>query len=680
MRWLIRAAGAVVLLVAIGAGALVAVPTERIATLATERIAAATGRAVSISGPIRPTLWPYLGVRAEGLSVGNPDWVQTGPLIAAEALQVGVRWSALLGGEVRLERAELRGPDITLVTAADGRVSWDFGTGSAAPAPEAAEDAAAAGGGPLDVLAFDRAEISGGRLRWIDQSSGQDLIVEAIDAVLSLPSAQGRATIVAEAKIAGEAFDLEAAIEGLGPLLAGEVRLATLALDWPGGRAGFDGRLSLAPALDGEIAVEATDLGPVLALAGSAAPDLPRGLGRDAISLAGRLTLATEGTLHLRGGALGLDDNRIATEFDLLPGTDRPMLRGTLSAQSLAFAMPTGGGPSQGTANGWPVDRIDVTGLFAADADIAMALGAVEVDGLAVGPVDMSASLTRGRLVLDIARAGIYGGRLSGQFVVNGRGGLSVGGDLNLAAVQLNPLLSEMADWDRLEGSGSASLRFLGVGNDLATIMAGLEGEGDLSFGAGAIRGLDIAGMLRNLDAGYQGEGARTVYDSITGNFTITGGVLSNEDLLLDAPWGEVQGTGTVDIGRQALDYRVIPGVLRDETGVAGVQVPVRITGSWDAPRFRPDLEYLAQQELEAERARLEEAARARIEAERERLAAEALDRANAALGTELGADATVEDVEDAVTDRLMDAVAPQVLQLLGGGAPPLPRGTDGAP
>jgi AsmA protein len=46
-------------------------------------------------------------------------------------------------------------------------------------------------------------------------------------------------------------------------------------------------------------------------------------------------------------------------------------------------------------------------------------------------------------------------------------------------------LLDQFAGYDRLEGTGSASLQFLGVGNDMATIMSGLQGQGDFAFGAG---------------------------------------------------------------------------------------------------------------------------------------------------------------------------------------------------
>jgi AsmA protein len=126
MRWIIRIAAFIAIVVVLGLGALVAVPTERVAAVA-DRLSAATGREVAMEGELRPTLFPSLGIRVGDVRIGNPDWVDAGPMIAAERLDVSVEWAPLLRGEIRLDRAEFVSPQITLVRAADGRVSWDFG-------------------------------------------------------------------------------------------------------------------------------------------------------------------------------------------------------------------------------------------------------------------------------------------------------------------------------------------------------------------------------------------------------------------------------------------------------------------------------------------------------------------------------------------------------------------------
>jgi hypothetical protein len=49
----------------------------------------------------------------------------------------------------------------------------------------------------------------------------------------------------------GRPLEVALSVDGVAPLLAGEVRPAAAALSWTGGQATFEGRLSLTPALDG---------------------------------------------------------------------------------------------------------------------------------------------------------------------------------------------------------------------------------------------------------------------------------------------------------------------------------------------------------------------------------------------------------------------------------------------
>lgn len=664
MRWIFRLIGLALVLALLAVAALLVLPGDRIAGVAADRLGESLGREVALTGAVRPTLWPHLGVRAEGLRVGNPDWAGDAPLIAAEALSVRVPWSALLSGAVDIDEITLVAPEITLVRAADGRASWSFGEAATAGAPASGTEP-----GTGRRLSITAAEVMDGALTWRDMAAGQNLRIDGLDARIVLP-AQGPVRVDAAAVVNGTALSLDAELADLAGLAEGRLSALAAALDWQGGAARYDGQVGLAPVFDGTVALDATDLGPLLAMLGAAMPDLPQGFGRERLALSGRATLTDEGSLHLRDASLGLDDTQLSLALDLLPGAERPAIRGSVTGARLHLpAADAGSGADDADASrqGWSRAPIDVSGLFAANAEVAVAVAEVAGAGLTVGPVDLRATLTDGRLVFDIDRIDTYGGTLTGQFVVNGRGGLSVGGDLLLAGAQLQPLLTDLAGYDRLIGTGNASLQFLGVGNDMATIMSGLEGQGDLSFGAGAIQGLDLAGMIRTLDASYRGPGARTVYDQISGNFTIDGGVVSNDDLRLDAPWGEVTGAGTVSLGPQTLDYRLIPGFLEGGEG-AVLRVPILITGSWADPRIRPDLDFLAEQELAEERARLEAEARARIDAEAERLENEARERANELLGTEFDADTTPEEAQDALERRLREEAERQLRRLLGQG------------
>ena len=91
MRWIVRILGVVVLLVVVLVAGIFLIPTERIARLATDQFASQTGRGLEIGGPVRPTLWPTLGIRVEDVRLDNADWSDQGPMLQADrTLENGV--------------------------------------------------------------------------------------------------------------------------------------------------------------------------------------------------------------------------------------------------------------------------------------------------------------------------------------------------------------------------------------------------------------------------------------------------------------------------------------------------------------------------------------------------------------------------------------------------------------
>jgi AsmA protein len=231
-----------------------------------------------------------------------------------------------------------------------------------------------------------------------------------------------------------------------------------------------------------------------------------------------------------------------------------------------------------------------------------------------IAPLRLDLVIDRARAVFELREARLHEGRLAGQFVINNRSGLSVGGDLRAKEMALAPLLAAFAGVERLAGTGDAELRFLGSGPSMAAIMRSLSGEGRLDIGRGEIVGLDLVGMLRNLDLAHVGERNRTIFESLTGSFSIDGGVLRNQDLRMELSALSLDGRGAVDLGARTLDYRLIPTVVRDAEGGRAIRVPLHVTGPWDAPRYRLDLEGLAEERLREERVRLEDRARTEIE------------------------------------------------------------------
>ena len=183
--------------------------------------------------------------------------------------------------------------------------------------------------------------------------------------------------------------------------------------------------------------------------------------------------------------------------------------------------------------------------------------------------------IERWRVVFEIGRVEDLWRAAGRQFVVNGRSGLSVGGDLILTQVQLAPRCCRSSR--ATTGAGRHRKRKSAIprrrkrrGHDhVRSRRAGP----DFAFGAGRSRASTSPGMIRNFDTSFRGEGARTVYDSISANFTIDGRCLAKRPTWCSMRHGAgSKGRDASDLGARSVDYRVIPAVMRNEAGEAGLR------------------------------------------------------------------------------------------------------------
>ena len=114
------------------------------------------------------------------------------------------------------------------------------------------------------------------------------------------------------------------------------------------------------------------------------------------------------------------------------------------------------------------------------------------------------------------------------------------------------------------------------------------------------MRGINLAAMLRNVSTAFLDSSAndtqKTDFAELAGTYTITNGIVKNDDLFLKSPLLRVDGKGTSDLPKRTVDYRVTPKVVAStedqggDAGAAGLAVPVQITGPWDNLAFAPDL------------------------------------------------------------------------------------------
>lgn len=97
-----------------------------------------TGRELSLDGNLELSFYPWLGLRAERVAVGNATGFSTAPLLAANELAFRIKLLPLLGGRYEIDTVHVDGLRLSLEVAGNGLDNWSsLLGGSSAGAAEA---------------------------------------------------------------------------------------------------------------------------------------------------------------------------------------------------------------------------------------------------------------------------------------------------------------------------------------------------------------------------------------------------------------------------------------------------------------------------------------------------------------------------------------------------------------
>jgi len=216
-----------------------------------------------------------------------------------------------------------------------------------------------------------------------------------------------------------------------------------------------------------------------------------------------------------------------------------------------------------------------------------------------------------GVIKLDPVKLSMYQGNATGKAVLNVTQN-TPRSDLNLRIndVQINPLLKDVLEKDFLEGRTNADLKLSMVGDEPEQIKQTLNGNGDLRFNDGAIVGIDLASMARNVQSAFgvgapSGPRPRTDFTELAIPFTIKNGVTHTPGSSIKSPFIRIIAVGTADLVQETLDFRVQPKAVAtikgqgDASQRSGLMVPVLVSGTFASPKFRPDLSAAAKQNIE---------------------------------------------------------------------------------
>lgn len=576
-----------------------------------------TGRTLRIGGGVRLSFFPSLSVKARNVTLSNPPGMAEGDMLQTGMLKLSLKLVPLLSKRVEVDEFVLDQPIIALARDRQGRANWDFGTGAA----PAADDGAAGGGSegpgggavmPEDIRLGDIRLINGA-VGFADAATGEQVIIRNINFSMKTPSLAGPLEAEGSLDWKGRTISLIARLQSIADVLAAKPTPLQLTVKAQGLDVAYDGRLTLSKGVGAE-GVVTVDTPSVRDLAGWLGAELPTPKGFGAFSMKTAMNFNND-VLSLNQLNMSLDGMKAEGGAQVRTRGERPKIEATLAAGTLNLntylntdaAAAQSPAPAGSSDEGWSREPIDVSGLGAVDADLRLSVAGLIYDKIKIGRGALSVTLNNRRVEVGLGELQLYQGSAKGKLVLNGRGKVpSFSAQMLTSGVAAQPLLKDAADFKWVSGTGEMAFNLAGQGQSQYHMISTLNGNGRMKFTNGAIEGINLAGMIRNLKkgslSGWKTEpSAKTDFSEFSGSYKITNGVAVNDDLKLVGPLVRLSGDGNANILQKNLDYNAEPKLVASLKGQGGdedkkgLAIPVKIKGPWSRPKIVPDLKKLLQ-------------------------------------------------------------------------------------
>ncbi len=553
------------------------------------RVEAATGRRLTVHGPVGVRLFPHLRVVVEDVRLANAPWGSSPEMASVKRIEGDIGWSGLLRGRIEIGKLDLKGLELLLETDARGRGNWqiDGPSGSAPSEPRSSRE---------PRLVLEAGHVEQGRVLWRDGRSGQThtLGIDRLDIALQ--------------RSGGDRLDLEGRFNGAGFTVKGMVpTLASIGSGGPGLP------IDLAFATDGASATArgtltlphtAFDLNVAAALS---RPDALQPFAGVTLDIPVPVSL----TVHVRGTparvvldplTLMFGKNQLTGKATYASEGKRPHIGLELRAATLDMANvgpapePKAAKPSQRVFPDTPLP-FDLIRQHEIDALIAIDLLRLR-SGLELAEVKVEAGAHGGILDVKSARLRLADGELHAT--------------ANIDASHTRPLVrveasGRQVSLERLTADGKRArltggrtdftLRFAGSGNSPRALAASANGELILSVGKARVAagGLDFGGdLLTRLSSAinpFHATDRFTELQCMAVRLPAKDGVITvRRTIAYQTSKVNVVAAGTIDLRSESLDLAIRP-TINEGIGVGPGQLAeiVRLTGPINAAGIRLD-------------------------------------------------------------------------------------------
>ena len=650
------AVGVVLVIVAIVALPMLVEPQD-IKDQLSARIKAQTGRDLSIPGEVKLSVFPWLGASLGEVKLGNASGFSAPVFASTSKVDVRVKLLPLFSRRVEMDTVTVHGLTVNLERNKQGASNWDDLAGQGGDKGASSTSAGEAAGQGLAGIAIGGIDVRDATLSFSDKRAGQVYSLNNLNVTTGALGAGKPVTfelgfdlnsaapaisahVVAMASVEANAQAKSVLISALsitanlkGDSLPGGKVDATLVTD-----IGVDGvkhtatvrnlavnllnlamtgsldasNLDKTPAISGELKVASFNPRDVLKALGQSVPNTSDANALTKLSVSTQLSGSTD-SLALKPLSVVLDDSTLKGEARV-SNFAKPAMRFALRLDAIDLdrylppgteAKPATPAVAAGKAAEAPTDSLralDIAGTFEADK--------VKIAKLNLTAVKATLNAKNGLIRLNPVSAKLYSGSYAGNISLDARKQTPVIAlNEKLSAVQIGPLLVDLQGKDPLTGTANITAELTALGSTEESIKKSLNGNLSFQFLNGAVKGVNIGKMIRDAKSSLGGaatsgsDGAQTDFASITATATVNNGLVTSKDLSAKSPLLRVSGNGTANLAQQTIDYKVTATVVATSKGqggkglddLAGVPIPVQVTGTFADPKYGLDMQALGQ-------------------------------------------------------------------------------------
>jgi AsmA protein len=618
-----------------------------------------TGRELKIDGNISLSFFPWIGLDVGKTVLGNAPGFGDAPFAQVQEVGVKVKLLPLFRKELVADTIVLKGLDLNLIRNKAGRTDWQDLTTASAEKEKSAPPPAPGAPSPQWGLDISGVQVSNARVSWDDQQSGSRYTLEKLNLDAGHLGAGGKPVdlklgfdfiqkpgakpmpVALSSKVAFnmvkqtmDVKDLQLALAGL--KLEGQVQGTSIQT-----KPNFTGKLEIPEFVPRRTmnqlnlpvpqTADSSVLGKASLSADFSATDTSANLEKLVVRLDDTTIRGKLSVKNFQAPAIGYEVNVDAIDLDrYLPPQEKkaPAKKASLIPAANA-AEPAGKAGGSGAAE---APLIPVQLLRSLNLTGTATIGKLKVYNLRSEQVSITTTAKNGNVRAHPATAKLYGGSYSGDVGVNVQGSApKLSMDEKLMGVKAEPLFKDLTGKDLISGTANLSAKLNASGNTMDAFRRTLGGLIGFSFTDGAVKGVNIAQMIRKANAVLHGEPPppgepeQTDFAELKGTATAKNGVITNNDLEAKSPLLRITGSGAANLVTEDVDYlvkAVIVGTLKGQGGASleklkGVTIPVKVTGKFEEPKYEVDL---AQALTETQKKRIEEKKQEVEEKAREKL------------------------------------------------------------